>query len=120
METATWILQSLLALVLLSAGATKLLAPRERLLVSMAWIEDFSDRQVHGIAGLELAATAGLVVPEALGVAPMLTPLAAVGVVVLMSGAARTHRRRGEPELLPINVTIAALAVAVAILRLAG
>ena len=38
----------------------------------------------------------GLVLPAALGIAPVLVPLAAVGLVMIMAGAAITRLRRRE------------------------
>jgi len=38
----------------------------------------------------------GLVAPQATGIAPALTPIAAACLAVLMVGAVRTHQRLGE------------------------
>jgi hypothetical protein len=118
-ETVIWIAQALLAGVLVTAGAMKLTQPKAKLLSSggMAWVEDFEQRQIKGIGTLELLAAAGLVLPAALGVAPLLTALAATGVVLLMAGAGVTHARRGETQMLPVNLLLAALALFVAIER---
>jgi uncharacterized membrane protein YphA (DoxX/SURF4 family) len=96
----------------------KLIRPREELVRTMgAWVEDFSDNQVKGIGLLEIAAAVGLIVPAALDILPILTPLAAAGIVLLMIGAARVHiRRRDYGELRP-NIIIGLLALAVAVLR---
>ena len=62
-------------------------------------------------------AAIGLVLPAALGVVPVLSAVAAVGVVLLMLGAAATHARRGETANIAVNVVLAAIAVFVAIER---
>ena len=62
-----------------------------------------------------MLATVGLIVPAALDVAPVVTAIAAAGVVLLMIRAGATHVRRGETQMLPVNLTIAALALFVAI-----
>jgi hypothetical protein len=49
-----------------------------------------------------------------LGIAPVLVPLAAVGLVLLMVGAAITHVRRKELPLVAVNVVLLALAAVVA------
>ena len=56
MNTVTWIVQCLLAIVMLGAGAMKLTQSREQLMASgkMDWIEDFADSQIKGIGALEL------------------------------------------------------------------
>ena len=92
METVIWIAQGLLAAVLLMAGSMKLAQPKERLAASgQAWVEDFDAQQVKGIGTLELLAAAGLILPAALDLVPILTPIAASGVVLLMLGAGGTH-----------------------------
>jgi hypothetical protein len=70
------------------------------------------------IGGLEILGVAGLIVPTLSGVLPILTPLAAGGLVLTMLGAAATHIRRGEYGALVPNVALAAMAVAVVVLRL--
>jgi uncharacterized membrane protein YphA (DoxX/SURF4 family) len=118
METAIWIAQGLLAAAFGMAGLMKLAQPKEKLASSgQAWVEDFDERQIKGIGALELLAAIGLILPAALDVVPALTALAASGVVLLMLGAGATHQRRGETQMLPANVLLAALALFVAIER---
>jgi hypothetical protein len=47
-------------------------------------------------------------------VATVLVPVAAVGLALLMVGAAATHRRRGELPMIGINAVLLVLAVVVA------
>jgi uncharacterized membrane protein YphA (DoxX/SURF4 family) len=98
----------------LLAGVTKVSQPRQKLAASMGWVEDFSDPGVRTIGALELLAGLALLVPAATGVATVLVPLAAVGLAVLMVGAAATHRRRGELPMIGINAVLLLLAVVVA------
>jgi hypothetical protein len=56
----------------------------------------------------------GLLLPALTGVATVLVPLAAVGLALLMVGAAATHRRRGELPMIGINTILLVLAVVVA------
>jgi len=60
---------------------------------------------------LEVLGAIGLVLPRLLGIAPVLTPLAALGFVGLMIGAIVLHRRRGEPRLIVFNVVLMLLAL---------
>jgi hypothetical protein len=118
METVIWIAQGLLAAVFLMAGSMKVAQPKQRLAASgQAWVEDFDERQIKGIGSLEIAAAVGLIVPAAVEIAPVLTALAASGVVLLMLGAGATHLRRGELQMLPVNVVLAVLALFIAIER---
>jgi uncharacterized membrane protein YphA (DoxX/SURF4 family) len=113
MNVVIWVLQVLLALAFLVAGVTKLSQPRQKLAASMGWVEDFSDTGVRIIGALEMLAGVALL-PPATGVATVLVPLAAVGLALLMVGAAATHRRRGELPMIGINAVLLLLAVVVA------
>ena len=50
------------------------------------------------IGVMELLGAAGLILPAVTGIAPILTPLAAAGLAVMMLLAAPTHLRRKEPS----------------------
>jgi uncharacterized membrane protein YphA (DoxX/SURF4 family) len=114
-----WILSGLLAALYLAAGTTKLLQPKEKLLASgnMNWVEDLDGGQLKALASLEILGAIGLVLPWALDIAPVLTPIAAVGLALIQAGAIRTHLRRGEQQVLPLNVVLLVVAVVVAVLR---
>ncbi len=119
MNTAVWIAQGLLALAMLAAGGMKLAQSKEQLMASgsMDWTEDFPEPQIKGIGTLEVLAALGLILPALLDVAPVLVGVAAVGVVLLMLGAAATHVRRKEGQMVPVNLVIAAIAVFIAVMR---
>jgi uncharacterized membrane protein YphA (DoxX/SURF4 family) len=114
MNVAIWVLQILLALAFLAAGITKISQPRQKLATNMGWVEDFSDPAVRSIGTLEILGALGLLVPALTGVATVLVPIAAVGLALLMIGAAATHRRRGELPMIGINTVLLLLAVVVA------
>jgi uncharacterized membrane protein YphA (DoxX/SURF4 family) len=114
MNVAIWVLQILLALAFLAAGITKTTQPRQKLATNMGWVEDFSDPAVRSIGTLEILGALGLLVPALTGVATVLVPIAAVGLALLMIGAAATHRRRGELPMIGINAVLLVLAVVVA------
>jgi len=117
MNVALWIIQVLLALTFLAAGSMKLARPRVALAGQMGWVQDFGDAQVKGIGALEVLAAVGLVVPPLVHIAVFLTALAAVGLVLLMVGAAATHLRRHEPQMVAVNGVLLVLAAVVAIGR---
>jgi uncharacterized membrane protein YphA (DoxX/SURF4 family) len=121
MDVVLWVVSALLAVVFLAAGSMKAVQPRERILRNpqLAWAEDFSDRAITVIGVLEVLGAAGLVLPWALDVAPVLTPLAAVGLALVMAGAIVTHARRGERQALPVTVFLLVLALVVALGRFA-
>ena len=97
MNIALWIVQGLLALVFGGSGVVKATRDRKRLFDDgITWVEDFPAWAVKAIGVLELLAAVGLIVPALTGIAPLLTPLAAVGIGLLMAGAGVVHFRRGE------------------------
>jgi uncharacterized membrane protein YphA (DoxX/SURF4 family) len=113
MNVVLWILAGLLAVAFLGAGLTKLTQPKEKLAATMGWVEDFSPGTVKLIGALEVLAAIGLILPAAFDVVPVLVPLAAVGLVALMIGAALTHARRREVPLIVVNLVLLALAAVV-------
>lgn len=119
MELAAWIVSGLLAAVFAAAGLMKLLTPYEKVTANpnMAWAGDFSAGQVKAIGALEVLGALGVVLPWALDVVPVLSPIAAIGLAVVMVGAIATHLRRSEKDALPIAGVLLALAVALPVLQ---
>ncbi|MEU3563421.1 MULTISPECIES: DoxX family protein [unclassified Kitasatospora] len=117
MNVALWIVAGLLAAVYLVGGAFKMLAPKERIAATGAagrWVEDFTEGGVKAIGAVEVLAAAGLVLPAVLGIAPVFVPLAAVGLVLLMAGAAAVRVRRREYRLVAVDAVYILLAAFVA------
>ncbi|GAB4273781.1 MAG: DoxX family protein [Candidatus Promineifilaceae bacterium] len=111
MNIALWVVQGLLGLTFLMVGGMKLMKSREEIAQQMAWANDFSDGQVKTIGALELLGAIGVVLPGLVNILPILTPLAAVGLALIMLGAARTHLRRGENQMIVVNGVLFLLAV---------
>ncbi len=120
MTVALWIVQIVLALAFLGAGVAKITQPLDKLAETMGWVEDFSPGVVRAIGAAEVLGALGLVLPVVLDVVPVLTPVAAIGLVVVMAGAAVVHVRRKEPALVAVNLVLAALAIFVAVGRLSA
>ncbi len=115
MNVALWIIAGLLAAVFALAGLMKLVQPKDKLAAAgMAWTEDFSAGAIKGIGALEVLGAIGLILPAALDIVPVLTPLAATGLAVTMLGAAIVHARRKETQLIVPNVVLLVLAAVVA------
>jgi hypothetical protein len=62
----------------------------------------------------------GLVAPMLTGILPWLTPIAAGGLVLTMLGAMATHLRRGENQMIVVNLALLLLAAFVAYGRFVG
>ena len=115
MNIALWIVQGALAFVFAGSGFVKATRDRKRLFDDgITWVEDFSAGTVKAIGVLELLAAAGLILPAVTGIAPVLTPLAAVGIGLMMAGAGVVHFRRGEFAFLGVIAVLFAAAVFVA------
>jgi uncharacterized membrane protein YphA (DoxX/SURF4 family) len=114
MGIALWVVQVLLAAAFVVSGATKLSQPKEKLLKKWAWVEDFSQGSVRIIGVLEVLGAIGIVLPELTGIVPWLTPLAALGLVLTMIGAALTHLRRAEYANIAVAAVVLILAAFVA------
>jgi uncharacterized membrane protein YphA (DoxX/SURF4 family) len=118
MSIGLWIIAGLLAALFAAAGAMKVAQTTDKLAASgLAWVEDFTPGQVKAIGILEVLAAVGLIVPAALDIAPVLVPIAAVGLAALMAGAAVVHARRKEGQMIVVNVVLLLLAVIVAVGR---
>lgn len=102
MNTFLWILQGLLAAVFMMTGLMKLVMKKEAAADRMGYVEDFTQSQLHGIGVLELMGAAGLILPPLTGILPILTPLAALCLALIMVGAFFTHLRRDE--IIPMGI----------------
>jgi hypothetical protein len=116
MDLALWITAGLLAAVFLFAGSTKLFLSREKLAEAPGggWVLDFSAGFVKALGAVEILGAVGLVLPALFGIAPVLVPLAAVGLATIMVGAAIVTYRRRESTHVLVDVTYLAMAVFVA------
>ena len=116
MNLALWIIAGLLATVFFVAGTNKLFIPKEKLAKAPGggWVNDFSAGSVKALGAVEILGAAGLVLPAALGIAPVLVPLAAVGLATIMVGAAIVTYRRQDFAHVLLDITYLALITFVA------
>jgi uncharacterized membrane protein YphA (DoxX/SURF4 family) len=121
MDIALWIAQGLLALAFLASGSAKLKDDHMTFAASRppgtSFAADLTEPAFKAIGALEVLGAVGVVLPWALDIAPVLTPIAAAGLAVVMVGAALTHVRRGERQPIIANLILLALALTVAIGR---
>jgi uncharacterized membrane protein YphA (DoxX/SURF4 family) len=115
MNQALWIIAIVLAVAFAGSGLMKLVVPKDKLVTAgQGWAQDYSQTNIRLIGLVELLGAVGLVVPAAVHIAPILVPLAAVGLALVMVGAVVVHARRKEPLNIAVNVVLIALAVFVA------
>jgi putative oxidoreductase len=114
LKAGLWAAQFLLALTFGFAGATKAFVPVARVAQMIPWAADVPAALLRFIGAMELLASVGLLLPSLLRVRPRLTPLAALGLVVLMTVASGFHALRHEAAGIAVNAALAALAAFVA------
>ncbi|MFI8526330.1 DoxX family protein [Promicromonospora sukumoe] len=113
MNIALWTVAGLLALAYVVGGGVKMVLSKEKIFASgpaAAWVEDFRPGTIRAIGVLEVLGGLGLVLPALLGVATDLVPLAALGLAMIMVGAAVTRLSRGEYRLMLLDLTYLVLA----------
>jgi uncharacterized membrane protein YphA (DoxX/SURF4 family) len=119
MNTALWIVQGLLAFMFLMAGMMKLTKSKEELKPKMGtWVDAVSTPGFKLIGLLEFLGAVGVVLPMAIGILPILTPTAAIGLALTMLGAMGLHIQRKEYDAIKKNIPLMLLALFVAIGRL--
>jgi uncharacterized membrane protein YphA (DoxX/SURF4 family) len=115
MNLALWIIAIVLAVAFTGSGLMKLVVPKDKLVTAgQGWAQDYSQTNIRLIGFVEIVGAVGLVLPAAVHIAPILVPLAAVGLALVMVGAIVVHARRKEPMNIAVNVVLIALAVFVA------
>ena len=112
MNIALWIVQTLLALLFLFAGGMKLVTPMEEMMKQMpislpGWFVLFT-----GV--VEVLGAIGVMLPWLLRIQPGLTPLAAVGLVIIMIGATVYTLAAGDVASALIPLLVGSLAAFVA------
>lgn len=120
MNIALWICQGILSAVFTFSGLQKSIQTKDGMIASgQTGVKAYSLPFIRFIATMELLGAAGLILPWATRIAPILTPLAAAGLGIIMIGAARAHARLHEPKNVGANFVLLALCVLVVIGRLA-
>ena len=111
LRIALWSAQITLAIVFALAGGMKVSTPAADL-AKMAPGFPLAFLRFIGIA--ELAGSIGIILPALTRIAPVLTPLAASGFVIVMASAGILHLVRGQFGELAVVVVLGALAYFVA------
>jgi hypothetical protein len=92
-----WILQALLAALFLFSGATKFIMSVEQMTKGSSLSGGF----IHFIGVCEILGGIGLIVPALTRILPILTPIAACGLVIIMAGATYITLPMGKGAILP-------------------
>ena len=107
-----WVAQALLAIGFAMAGLMKLTTPYQQLVSSQAWAQSMPEALLRFIGLSEVAGALGVLLPAATRIRPILTPIAAVGLLIIMVLASGVHLMHGEPPI--ANLVLGGLAAFVA------
>ena len=113
MNTAIWIAQGILAVMFAMAGVMKSTQPIDKLVKSGR----VPVSTVRFIGLSELLGAVGLILPWVFGILPILTPIAAIGLAVIMVLAAVHHLKHKESKAVVFNTVLFLLAIFVAYAR---
>jgi uncharacterized membrane protein YphA (DoxX/SURF4 family) len=117
MNVILWVLQILLGLYFIAVGVMHFIVP-PGLPAPMQWMYELPT-WLHYLSGTaEILGGLGLILPGVTRIQTRLTPLAALGLILVMLGAAVFHIIRGESNNIVQNLILAALLAFVAYGRL--
>ena len=109
-----WIAQVLLAAMFLMSGFMKVAQPIETLSQSLPWAAQVPETLVRFIGAAEILGAVGLILPSLLRIQPKLTPIAAIGLGLVMLFAIAFHVSRGETPVIGMNFVLIAIAAFIA------
>lgn len=117
MNNALWVIQVLLALVFVLPGWGKIGSSVSQHIADGHIKPGESVWPIRMLGVLEWLGCIGILLPWWTGIAPVLTPVAAVGFCLIMVAGMITHYRRKEYRMLPMLLLIFSLAAVVAFYR---
>ncbi|GAB3494331.1 DoxX family protein [Spirosoma knui] len=109
-----WVAQVSLATSLVWAASMKLIQPIDNLSTMWPWAGQVPAAFVKFTGLVDLLGGIGLILPSLVRIKPNLTPIAAIGVIVLMVCASIFHIGRGETSVIGVNIVFASIAAFVA------
>ncbi len=118
MNIALWVVAVILAVAFLGAGVMHAFR-YEQARRQFAWVRDTAKGLVTFIGVAELLGALGLILPAATGILPWLTPVAAVGLAVIVALAVLFHLSRHEYPNIGMPLILLLLAAFVAYGRFA-
>ena len=104
-----WVVQVLFSVVVFMGGFMKVMTPIDELAKMMSWVGEMPWLP-RFVGTMEVLGALGLLLPSITRIKPMLTPLAAAGIVTIHILAASMHATRGEWSMLPVNLIFGAIA----------
>lgn len=117
MNIALWVIQILAALAFIGIGIVKVTQPLDRLGKMMSWVRHYSPAFVRFIGAAELLGGIGLIVPVLTVILPWLTPMAALGLAIIMVGGVIYHFQHNEANQVAAPLVLLVLMIVVVLGR---
>lgn len=118
MNTTLWVCQILLAIIFGYSGVMKSTQSRETLIrMNQTGVDGLSYPLIRFIGITEILGAAGIILPWALKVLPVLTPMTALCFAMIMTLALPIHYKRKEYQSVGINITLFCVSLFVAYMR---
>jgi len=114
LSVALWTTQIVLAALFLFSGAMKFITPAAQMSKQTTLPLSF----IYFIGVCEMLGGVGLILPALLRILPVLTPLAASGLVIIMLGATYVSRSMGWTAIIPFVIGLIAAFIAYGRFRL--
>ncbi len=117
MNLLIWILQGLLAAMFCFSGILILSQPAEKLAPKMPFVKDYTPAMVKLVAYAHILGALGLLLPLLLNILPILTPVAACSLAVVMLLAAKYNFGRGDMKSVTVDMVLGVLFILIAYYR---
>jgi uncharacterized membrane protein YphA (DoxX/SURF4 family) len=117
MNTVLWVIQVLLAAFFFMAGFGKLSNSRQKHIADGHIKAGSSLLPIRVLGVLELLGCIGIILPWLTGIAPVLTPVSALGFCLIMLAGLAVHAQKKEYKMLPILFIVLIMAAMVACRR---
>ena len=99
-------LQVVLSCIFLYFGSLKLFLPIDKIAKRVSWAHDYAPSRIKFFGFLEVMGAVGIILPYQLDFFPILTPMAATGLAMVMAGSAVVHLKRDEIKMIFVNIFI--------------
>ncbi|MGA2046501.1 MAG: DoxX family protein [Terracidiphilus sp.] len=119
MTIVLWSFQILLACLFLVSGVAKSVMSRERMRATgQTGAAAMPLKFIRFIALCEVLGAIGIILPSILSIQPVLVPLAAAGLAIIMVGAAVVHYRLHDWRPILINIVLLGMCLTIVFERL--
>lgn len=117
MNIIVWIIQSVLAGMFAFSGLLILFLPKMKLAPKMPFVNDYSPAMVKFVAVAHILGALGLVLPMAMNILPILTPVAAGCLTLVMVLAVNYNLGRKDTKSVVVDTVIGILFLFIAYYR---